>query len=64
MKRTKFIKHLNIHGCGFVKHGAKHDKYINHLTGECTYIPRHADIDTDLCRFICKQLAIPKPDGA
>ena len=64
MKRTKFIKHLNSHGCGFVKHGGRHDKYINHLNGNRTVIPRHTDIDTDLCALICKQLGIPKPDGA
>jgi len=63
MKRVKFIQHLNTHGCGFLKHGAKHDKYINHLNGNRTYIPRHADIDTDLCAFICKQLDVPTPKG-
>jgi len=64
MKRVKFIQHLNSHGCGFVKHGGKHDKYTNHFNGKRTYIPRHSDIDTDLCMLICKQLEIPKPDGA
>ena len=49
MKKVKFIQHLNIHGCGFLKHGSKHDKYINHHNGNRTYVPRHADIDTDLC---------------
>ena len=63
MKRVKFIQHLNSHTCGFVKHGAKHDKYTNHQNGNSTFIPRHPDIDTDLCKLICKQLNIPKPDG-
>jgi len=63
MKRGKFIQHLNNHGCGFLKHCAKHDKYMNHHNGNRTYVPRHADIDTDLCMLICKQLDIPKPDG-
>jgi len=62
MKRTKFIKHLNAYGCGFIKHGAKHDKYANHINGNRTCIPRHADIDRDLCVLICKQLGIPKPE--
>ena len=61
MKRVNFIQHLNAHGCGFVKHGARHDKYVNHLNGKSTFVPRHADIDTDLCMLICKQLYIPKP---
>ena len=64
MKRTKFIMHLNAHGCSFVKHGTKHDKYINHVNGKRSLVPRHADIDTGLCILICKQLNIPKPVGA
>jgi hypothetical protein len=64
MKRGMFIQHLNTYECGFVKHGAKHDKYKNYLNGKCTFIPRHPDIDTSLCMLICKQLEIPKPDGA
>jgi len=63
MKRVKFIQHLNSHGCGFVKHCSKHDKYVNHFNDKRTYVPRHSDIDTDLCLLICKQLNIPKPDG-
>jgi hypothetical protein len=61
MKRVKFIRYLNQNSCGFLKHGAKHDKYINHINGKRSIIPRHADIDDDLCTLICKQLGIPKP---
>jgi len=43
MKRVKFTQHLNTYGCGFVKHGSRHDKYRNHLNGKCTYVPRHSD---------------------
>lgn len=60
MKRTKFIKYLNEHNCGFVKHGAKHDKYMNHGINKRTMIPRHPEIDDDLCDLICKQLEIPQ----
>ncbi len=62
MKRAKFIKYLNQHNCGFIKHGSKHDKYKNHLNGKRTVIPRHPEIDDYLCELICKQLEIPKPD--
>jgi hypothetical protein len=61
MKRIQFIQHLNTYGCEFVNHGSKHDKYINQINGKRTFVPRHADIDTDLCFLICKQLDIPKP---
>lgn len=61
MKRAKFIKHLNTNNCGFLKHGAKHDKYMNHNNAKRTMIPRHSDIDSDLCVLICRQLEIPVP---
>jgi hypothetical protein len=61
MKRTKLIKYLNQHNCGFVKHGKKHDKFMNHITGKKTVIPRYPEIDDYLCELICKQLGIPKP---
>jgi predicted RNA binding protein YcfA (HicA-like mRNA interferase family) len=64
MKRARFIKYLNEHNCGFIKHGAKHDKYMNHDNGQRTMIPRHPDIDDDLCELICKQLGIPKTKNA
>ena len=63
MKRVKFLQHLNKHGCGFLKHCTKHDKYMNHLNGNRSYIPRHMEIDTELCLLICKQLDIPRPEG-
>ena len=34
---------------------------MNHVNGKRTNIPRHPDIDEDLCVLICKQLEIPKP---
>ncbi len=61
MKRNKFIKYLNQNNCGFVKHGGRHDKYINHNNGKKTVIPRHPEIDDYLCALICKQLGIQKP---
>jgi hypothetical protein len=61
MKRVKFLQHISANGCEFVKHGSKHDKYLNRLNGNRTFIPRHADIDTGLCSLICKQLDIPTP---
>jgi hypothetical protein len=61
MKRTQFIQYLNSQSCGFVKHGARHDKYMNHLNGKRTVLPRHAELDNDLCKLICKQLDIPYP---
>ncbi len=61
MKRVKLIKYLNGYGAGFIKHGARHNKFMNHKNGYKTYIPRHTEIDSDLCELICNQLGIPKP---
>jgi hypothetical protein len=36
---------------------------MNHNNDNRTFIPHHADMDTDLCMLICKQLDIPKPNG-
>jgi predicted RNA binding protein YcfA (HicA-like mRNA interferase family) len=61
MKRKQFIKYLNQHKCGFIKHGKKHDKYLNATNGKRTVIPLHAELDDYLCELICKQLNIPPP---
>lgn len=61
MKRVLFIKFLNENNCGFIKHGGRHDKYMNHTNGRKSFIPRHPDIDDYLCELICKQSGIPKP---
>ena len=61
MKRGKFIKHLEAHGCPLHRHGSRHDIHKNELTGKRTSVPRHGDIDEDLAKEICKQLEIAKP---
>lgn len=50
MKRRKLIKHLEENGCEFVKEGAKHTKYRNHI-----------EIDEQLAKKICKDLEIQQP---
>ena len=56
MKRGKFIKHLEAHNYPLHRHGSRHD----YLPGKRTSVPRHGDIDEELCKEICKQLGIPK----
>ena len=60
MKRSKLIKHLNDNGCIFKREGSNHTIFKNIITGKRTAIPRHVEIDDDLCADICKQLEIPK----
>ncbi len=60
VKRGKFIKHLESCSCYLHRHGSKHDIFRNTESGIKTTIPRHPQLDKDLCAEICKQLDIPK----
>jgi predicted RNA binding protein YcfA (HicA-like mRNA interferase family) len=62
VKRNKLLKYLEENGCAFHRHGAKHDIYRNINSGKKTTIPRHSQIDKNLCALICKQLEIPVID--
>jgi mRNA interferase HicA len=63
VKRRELLRHLEAHGCTFVREGANHTIYQHqgHQTG--SVIPRHADIHAHLARKICKDLGIPMPTG-
>ncbi|MEO5356582.1 MAG: addiction module toxin, HicA family [Nitrospirae bacterium YQR-1] len=58
MKRTEFIRGLLDAGCIFLKHGARHDLYINPVAGKKQPIPRHNEIDDILAKHIKKKLGI------
>jgi hypothetical protein len=60
MKRRAFIKYVHANNCILHHEGSNHSIYINIKTGVKTSIPRHSDIDEELCQAICKQLGIPK----
>jgi hypothetical protein len=57
MKRNLLLKNLKELGCVFVKHGKKHDRYINPKTGVTQQIPRHTDIKEILATEILKNLS-------
>lgn len=60
VKRNHFIKHLENHNCFLHRNGSKHDIYQHTITKKKTTIPRHPQLDKNLCQLICKQLEIPK----
>jgi len=60
MKKNYFLKYLVNHGCLIKREGSKHTIVINLKTKKRTSIPRHSEIDDNLCSDICKQLGIPK----
>lgn len=58
MNRRQFVRELVAAGCVLVRHGSRHDLYVNHRTGRLVPIPRHAEIKDSLCELIRKQLGL------
>jgi len=61
MKRADLIRHIESHGCEFLREGAKHTVYFNPLDGKSSTIPRHREIKKHLARKICDDLGIARP---
>ncbi|MDE0301162.1 MAG: type II toxin-antitoxin system HicA family toxin [Candidatus Poribacteria bacterium] len=58
MKRRQFVRQLLKEGCVMLRHGARHDIYLNPETGLRQPIPRHSEIDERLARHIRKHLGL------
>ena len=56
MKRKDLIKKIASKGCILLRHGQRHDLYINPKTGKKQPVPRHDEIDEILARHIIKIL--------
>jgi predicted RNA binding protein YcfA (HicA-like mRNA interferase family) len=61
MKRTDLIRHLESHGCIFVREGGKHTVYKNPVNGAYSTVPRHNMLKKHLAHRICKDLGVPLP---
>jgi len=59
MKRRDLIRHLEAHGCVFVREGANHTVYANPRRGKVSTIPRHREVNDFLARKICRDLEVP-----
>jgi predicted RNA binding protein YcfA (HicA-like mRNA interferase family) len=59
MKRIDLIRHLERHGCQFLREGGKHTVYVNRAANRTSVIPRHREIYDFLARKICRDLQIP-----
>ncbi len=57
MKRRDLIKRLESMGCVLVRHGARHDWYVNPGTRQSQPVPRHNEINEHLAKSILKRLA-------
>jgi predicted RNA binding protein YcfA (HicA-like mRNA interferase family) len=52
MKRADLIRHLEQHGCRFVREGGKHVVYLNSEARRSSSVPRHGEINDFLARKI------------
>jgi mRNA interferase HicA len=58
MKRQALIHELREAGCELLRHGARHDVYVNPATGQKQPVPRHTEIDEALAKHIKKYLGL------
>ena len=61
MKRQDLIRHLELHGCLFLREGANHTVYFNPINRKCSTVPKHKEILDFLAKKICRDLEIPQP---
>ena len=56
MKRRDLIKTLTEMGCVLVRHGGKHDWYMNPETKQSQPVPRHNEVNEILAKSIIRKL--------
>lgn len=61
MKRIDLIRHLEKHGCEFLREGGSHTVYVNRKAKKSASVPRHREINDYLARKICRELEVPEP---
>jgi mRNA interferase HicA len=61
MKRADLVRHLERHGCVFVREGGSHTIYKNPADGTFSLVPRHREVKERLARKICDDLGILRP---
>ena len=60
MKRRDLIRQLTAEGCELLRHGSRHDIYVNTKNGMKQPVPRHTEIDEKLAGHINKYLGLKK----
>ncbi len=58
MKRQEFIRQLMQRGCVLLRHGSRHDIYLNPANNLKQPVPRHTEVDDHLVSHILKQLGL------
>jgi predicted RNA binding protein YcfA (HicA-like mRNA interferase family) len=57
MKRRDLIQKIESSGAKFIRHGGKHDWYLNPVTKIAQPVPRHREIKEHLARHILRMLS-------
>ncbi len=60
MKRHDLIRHLERHGCEFLREGGNHTIYVNRAQKKVSSVPRHSEILEFTARKICEDLGVPQ----
>lgn len=63
MKRLDLVRHLESHGCEFLREGKKHTVYVNRAARRVSTVPRHREIKQYLAVKICRDLQVPDPEA-
>ncbi|MCX6903094.1 MAG: type II toxin-antitoxin system HicA family toxin [Verrucomicrobia bacterium] len=58
MKRRELVRQLIGAGCVLLRPGARHDLYVNPVTGKKQPVPRHTEVDEHLARHIRRVLGV------
>lgn len=61
MKRIDLIRHLEQHGCEFLRQGSNHTVYVNRKARRSSAVPRYREVNDFLARKICDDLLVPRP---
>jgi predicted RNA binding protein YcfA (HicA-like mRNA interferase family) len=61
LDRRELVRHLEDHGCEFVREGGNHTIYRNPATGRIRSILRYCEVKNTTAREICKGLGIGPP---
>jgi mRNA interferase HicA len=61
MRRRDLLRHIEAHGCIFVREGHDHTIYESPTNGKRVPIPRHREIPDVFARSVCRQLGVPEP---
>ena len=61
MKRVDLIRHLEPHGCEFLRESGSHPIYVNRSVRKSSAVPRQREVFEFTARKICKDLEIPQP---